>query len=67
MSIGDITIGDAWGISKKRSELFQNKNLKKGISLILCNTHKGKFLLDHIDIPHASPIVISPKRLVSLN
>lgn len=46
---GDITIGDAWGMSKKRSELFQKKNLKKGISLILCNTHKGKFLLDHID------------------
>ena len=36
-------------MSKKRSELFQKKNLKKGISLILCNTHKGKFLLDHID------------------
>ena len=46
---GDITIGDAWGMSKKRSELFQKKNLRKGISLILCNTLKGKFLLDHID------------------
>lgn len=36
--VGDITIGDFWGIDKV-SETF---NDNKGVSLILCNTEKGK-------------------------
>lgn len=37
--VGDITIGDSWG-----SEL-SIEEIKKGISLILCQTEKGKSLL----------------------
>lgn len=35
---GDITIGDFWGINKVNADFNDNK----GISLVLCNTDKGK-------------------------
>ena len=38
----DITIGDAWGIEKRHSQL----NDDKGCSLLLLNNKKGKELLD---------------------
>lgn len=38
--IGDITLGDSWG-SK-----LENSEQKKGVSLILCQTKKGKLLVD---------------------
>ena len=41
--ISDITLGDSWG-----SELSQSEK-EKGISLILCQTMKGKELLDISD------------------
>lgn len=37
--VGDLTIGDSWG-----TEL--NSELSKGVSLILCQTEKGKKMLD---------------------
>lgn len=43
--IGDITLGDFWGIEQTKSEL----DLQKGISLIIVNTEKGKDLLSKID------------------
>lgn len=43
--LGDLTLGDFWGINKS---LVQNAD--KGISLILCNTAKGKALLNRSDI-----------------
>lgn len=42
--VGDITIGDSWG-----SEL-SNEEIDKGISLILCQTEKGKELLKNLEI-----------------
>lgn len=39
---GDITIGDFWGIQKKRPELHDTL----GVSLVISNTVKGKELLD---------------------
>lgn len=47
--VGDITIGDYWGIKAQHPELFQNGNsefdLHKGISCILVNTQQGEKLL----------------------
>ena len=40
----DITIGDFWGIHNYISEL----NVDKGISLVLINNQKGKFLFNEI-------------------
>ena len=40
--VGDITLGDFWGI-EKNNEAF---NDNKGVSLVLCNTEKGKKLFD---------------------
>ncbi|MCM1113993.1 MAG: Coenzyme F420 hydrogenase/dehydrogenase, beta subunit C-terminal domain [Clostridium sp.] len=48
--IGDITIGDFWGIKKQHPELFDGSrkdfDADKGISCILENTEQGKKLLD---------------------
>ena len=40
--VGDLTMGDSWGTE-------YNDELQKGISLILCQTEKGKELLDKMD------------------
>lgn len=42
--ISDITIGDSWGSN------LPMKDQKKGLSLILCQTDKGKALLDACDL-----------------
>ena len=41
---GDITIGDFWGINKVNADFNDNK----GISLVLCNTDKGKAFFECI-------------------
>lgn len=41
----DITLGDFWGVTTIRPELFDNR----GISLIFCNTVKGKNLLEQLE------------------
>lgn len=47
--VGDITVGDFWGIEKEYPELISGKSalfsIKEGISLILVNTDKGNKLL----------------------
>lgn len=40
--VGDLTIGDSWGTEMQ-------EELSKGVSLILCQTDKGKQLLDWVD------------------
>lgn len=40
--VGDVTLGDSWGTEMK-------EELHKGISLILCQTDKGRELLDMVD------------------
>lgn len=40
--VGDLTMGDSWGTE-------YNDELQKGISLILCQTEKGKELLDKMN------------------
>lgn len=47
--VSDLTIGDSWG-----SELDSNE-IKKGISLVLCQTEKGKTLLNNSNI-HLEPV-----------
>lgn len=42
--IGDLTIGDFWGWDKKHKEYNDNK----GISLLLINSEKGRFLFNNI-------------------
>lgn len=43
---GDLTIGDAWGLSKKYKNIFSEKNKRNGISILLCNTIKGEKILE---------------------
>ena len=43
--VGDITIGDFWGINEILPEMYD----KKGTSLVSCNSKKGKEVLDFID------------------
>lgn len=42
--ISDITLGDSWGSELSKTEI------DKGISLILCQSEKGKLLLDNSNI-----------------
>lgn len=42
--VGDITIGDAWGIEKENASF----NCKRGVSLIMFNTKKGAEIKDDI-------------------
>lgn len=42
--VGDITIGDSWGINK----YYPNFHADKMTSLLFVNTHKGRFLYDRI-------------------
>lgn len=42
--VGDITIGDSWGINK----YYPNFHADKMTSLLFVNTHKGAFLYDRI-------------------
>lgn len=44
---GDITIGDFWGVERTNRLLDDGK----GISLVICNTEKGKNLFNMIDFP----------------
>lgn len=44
MRVGDVTLGDSWG-SK-----LSKKEVNKGISLVLCNTQKGKHLLEQVNL-----------------
>lgn len=41
---GDITIGDFWGISKRMPEF----DYTKGVSVVLCNSEKGRAFFDQI-------------------
>lgn len=42
--VSDITLGDSWGSELNKIEI------DKGISLVLCQSEKGKFLLDNSNI-----------------
>lgn len=42
--VGDITVGDCWGIEKCHPEFFS----EKGVSSIIVNTAKGDFLIEQI-------------------
>lgn len=56
--VSDLTLGDSWG-----SELAQSEQ-KKGISLALCQTEKGQWLLKNADV---SVFDVDLKRAVSNN
>lgn len=40
--VGDLTIGDSWGTE-------MTEELSKGVSFVMCQTEKGKALLDSLD------------------
>ena len=42
--VGDISLGDSWGSNQEQAEI------NRGISLILCQTQKGKKMLDEGEI-----------------
>lgn len=52
--VGDLSIGDFWGIEEEHPEYLSSSNkdmlnLTKGISCILVNTVKGEMLLKHCE------------------
>lgn len=44
--IGDITIGDYWGIEKVHPEILKKIDIKMGVSCIIINSTKGERLVD---------------------
>ncbi len=46
--ISDITLGDYWGIEQQADRPFED--VKKGVSLVLINTEKGKGLLERAQV-----------------
>ena len=46
----DITIGDFWGIIRKRPDLADKIDINKGVSAIIVNTKKGAWLIEKGDI-----------------
>lgn len=46
----DITIGDFWGIIRKRPDLKSKIDIEKGVSCLLVNSEKGKKLIDEAAI-----------------
>ena len=46
--VGDLTIGDFWGINKTDNNGLYKEEEKRGMSLCLVNTPKGKYLFNHI-------------------
>lgn len=44
--IGDVTLGDFWGVEEEHPEYCNKTDL--GISAVICNTKKGKKLLEDI-------------------
>lgn len=42
---GDLTLGDYWGIEKKRPDLYR----KEGVSMLLVNSEKGRRFINSID------------------
>jgi coenzyme F420-reducing hydrogenase beta subunit len=42
---GDITIGDFWNLNKVKPSFYKER---KGVSLVLCNTEKGRKLIECI-------------------
>lgn len=45
--VSDITVGDCWGIEKENS--IDENVIRKGVSLVCCNTDKGEDLLRDVD------------------
>lgn len=43
----DITLGDFWGVE----HVIPSMNDNKGTSLVFCNTKKGAFLIENLDVP----------------
>ena len=46
----DLTIGDFWGIIRKRPDLKSKIEIEKGVSCLLINSEKGKQLVEEADI-----------------
>lgn len=48
--VGDITIGDYWGVEKEHPEILKKDgfDLFKGISCVIVNSKNGEFLFDNI-------------------
>ena len=42
--VGDLTMGDFWGIGKREPDL----NTTKGVSIVLCNNSKGQTFFDEL-------------------
>lgn len=78
----DVTIGDFWGVVRKRPDLGKLLDVDKGVSCLLVNTHKGEKVLESINLskyeveysdikegnePLNHPSVYTEKRKVLLN
>ncbi len=45
---GDLTVGDAWGLENELKNIFSSYNQRQGISLVLCNSVKGRKLFENV-------------------
>lgn len=44
--VGDVSIGDYWGIDEAHPEFIENQRNYRGISVVICNTEKGIKLVE---------------------
>lgn len=68
--IGDITLGDYWGIEKQHKELFRDKKWinywYKGISCVLVNSYRGHELF-YVTMPNLDIVESTPAKIISGN
>lgn len=46
----DITIGDFWGVVRKRPDVGKRLDIDKGVSCVIVNSKKGKKLLNNAEV-----------------
>lgn len=46
----DVTIGDFWGVVRKRPDLVKKINIDKGVSCVIVSSEKGRDILSRSDI-----------------
>lgn len=46
----DITVGDFWGIMRRRPDLKDKIDMEKGVSCLMINSEKGKMLMKNTDL-----------------
>lgn len=48
--VSDITIGDFWGVARRRSDLKRKIDIEKGVSCLIVNSERGKNIISICEI-----------------